>query len=99
MNAFIALYIAVVAVVKKSNSVRMTFRVGFLAFCAMLWNINGCYLVSFQKREKGMSGFLYESKIFLSSGPYPTFSYPMFANCLHTQNYVGRECSGLRESR
>ena len=25
----------------------------------------------------------YESKIFLSNGPFPMFFYPMFANCVH----------------
>ena len=37
-----------------------------------------------------------ESKIFLSNG---TFSYPMFANCVHAQNDVGQKCSRFGEIR
>ena len=38
-----------------------------------------------------------ESKIFLQN--YWRFFYPMFANCVHTQNYVLRKCSLWEEIR
>ena len=34
-----------------------------------------------------------------SSSQMGAFFYPMFANCVHTQNDVGQKCSRLREIR